>query len=548
MGAWARGRDAAALLPLVTLLFALARPVMIDDTLFLKAAAQIRRDPHHPFDFAINWYGWEEPFWWVFKNPPGLSYWLAAVETVFGEREVALHAALLPFAVLAVLAGVRLARRFANGSPWVTAAWAASPAFLVSAATLMADVPSLALSLWGLVLWIEGTDADSPAARRLGAVLAGLAVVVKYTAVLGVAGLALYSVLVTDATRRRQQAVDLWPALLPAAAWSLLTLATHGRNHLMDALTVGGGGLDPNPGWVTHRGIAFLTFVAATGVFPLVLAAPGLFQRRGLRLGLGAALVGLLAGTATGWVWSPRGVRPGAVALVGMLAALGALALLEAFREGLAGGDRDGRFLAAWIVLHVVYLWLWSWTIAARFVLPVLPALAILLARSLGARPGASRGGRAEMMLAGAALLALAVSAGVLRADGYAGEFYRRAVPQIAAQARAEGRRGLFVGAWGFQHYAERAGLARLNVDTPALVAGDIVLQPYYAANRELPRALAGRLERVANIAGPPPPLGIHTMNINAGAGFYSSVYGPLPFFPAHLPSEGLIVWRVRGD
>jgi 4-amino-4-deoxy-L-arabinose transferase-like glycosyltransferase len=535
---------AVALLPLVPLLFVLDRAVMIDDALFLKAAAQIRRDPVRPFEFLVNWYGWEEPFWHVFKNPPGFSYWLAAVETLFGPHEAVLHLGALPFTVAAVLAAVALARRFAGQGAWVAAAWAASPAFLVSAATLMADVPSLALSLWGLVLWIRGADGDESRARRLGAALAGLAVVVKYTAALGVATLALYSVVVAGGARRRRQLADLWPAVLPAAGWSLLTLATHGRSHIIDALTVGGGGLDPNPGWFAHRAIALLTFVAGTSVFAVVLALPALRTPRGRALAGVAAAIGAGAALGTPVVWSPLGLPPGTVPFTGVLAAAGALVMLLAFREGLAGRDGEGRFLAGWVALNLVYLWLWSWTIAARFVLPLMLPLAILLARALTRPGGPSR--RSAGLLAAAAGGALAVSVTVLIADAEVGDFYRRAVPQLGAQAQRERRQAHFVGAWGFQHYAERAGLAKLDRDLPRVERGDIVLQPYYAANRDIPGSVTARLEALASLPAPRPTLDVHAMNINVGAGFYSSTYGPLPFTRARLPAEGVLVWRVR--
>jgi hypothetical protein len=542
-----RGRGWSAvvpLLPVVAQLFSLDRAVMIDDPLFLKAAAQIRTDALRPFDFVVNWYGGDEPFWQVFKNPPGLSYWFAAATAVFGDHEAVLHAAQLPFTVAAVIAAARVAQRFTGAWSGVTLVWAAAPAFLVSAATLMADVPSLAFSLWGLVLWMRGADDDARAWRRAGATLAGVAVVIKYTAVLGVATLALYSLIVTARNRRGRQLADLWPACLAPAAWSLLTLATHGRNHILDALTVGGGGLDPNPGWFAHRAVALLTFVAATGVFPLLLAVPALRPRRALLLGAIAAVTGAGAAFVAPRVWSPRGLGDGALVLVGVLAAAGALALLVAFVHAVRETDRATRFLAVWIALHLVYLWLWSWTIAARFVLPMMLPLALLLAGAARAAV-AEHPGRRHALHGITAALALGVSGILLAADADVGEFYRRALPQIAAQARGEHRGAHFVGAWGFQHYAEREKLAKVNGDAPDVARGDLILQPYYAANRELPAALSRRVAELASLPGPRPTLSIHTMNINVGAGFYSSAYGPLPFARAPWPAEGVLVWGV---
>jgi hypothetical protein len=531
-------------IPLIALLFSLDRAVMIDDPLFLKAAAQIRTDVLRPFDFAVNWYGGEEAFWHVFKNPPGLSYWFAATTAVLGDHERVLHAAQLPFTIAAVVGAARIAQRFTSAWPGVTMVWAAAPAFLVSAATLMADVPSLAFSLWGLVLWMRGADDDVRAPRRAGATLAGIAVVVKYTAVLGVVTLALYALIATPRNRRGRHLADLWPACLAPAAWSLLTLATHGRNHIIDALTVGGGGLDPNPGWVAHRTIALLTFIAGTGVFPLLLAVPGLRHRRALLLGAIAVATGVGAAVGAPRVWSPRGLGAGALVLVGVLAAAGALALLVAFVHAAREADGPSLFLAAWIALHLVYLWLWSWTIAARFVLPLMLPLVILLAAAAHAAMGEHVMRR--LALHGAtATAALGVSVVLLAADGDVGAFYRHALPQVAAQARLEARRAHFVGSWGFQHYAERARLTKVNGDAPNVARGDVVVQPYYAANRELPAGLSWRVAELASLPGPAPTLSIHTMNINVGAGFYSSAYGPLPFARAGWPVEGVLVWGV---
>jgi hypothetical protein len=522
----------------VPVLFAIDRPVMMDDTLFLKAATQILKDPLRPYDFIMNWYGWPEWFWDIFKNPPAVSYWLAMLRGLGATGESLLHLAFVPFTVAALLGGVRLARRFVDDAGWATAAWAATPAFVVSAATLMADVPALAASLWGIALWIEGVDEDVSWRRRLGALLVGVACVTKYTAFVAVAALVAYVLVGRDKEQRRGFG-DLWMLSLPLFAWGLLTLGTMGRVHIVDALIVGGGGFEPNPGWLVHRGVAILTFVAGVSVAPVVLALDGLRGRRArVIIGLAVAL-GVAAAFATPWVWSPRGLRAGAEIAVGVLATAGAVVLLRAVGDG--ASDRAGRFLAVWALLHVVYLWLWSWTIAARFVLPLLVPVVLLLARRLER----DHGGRAPLVAKVAVAIGLVVAAVIVRADGFPGELYRRAIPALAAQARSEGRRVYFVGAWGFHHYAEAAGLQRLDTKGPVVRAGDLIFQPYYAANNELPPALTARLHEVGNVVAPAPPFNLHTMNLNVGAGLHSSVFGPLPYFPAHLPAEGIKVWRV---
>jgi hypothetical protein len=518
---------------------------MIDDALFLKVAAQILREPLQPFAVDVNWYGWNEPLWGVFKNPPGLSYWLAGVQALGGRSETLWHLSLLPFSIAAAVAGVRLAQRFTVSPAWTTAAWVASPAFLVSASTLMADVPSLAFTLWGLVLWLDGIDGDSARQRRLGALLTGVAMILKYTAALGVPTLLLYAALRASPRRWRRQVLDVWPAVLPAAAWALVSLAGAGRIHLIDSLLLRGGGLDPNPGWFAHRAIALLTFVAGAGVFPLVFTATLVTSPRGRWLTALGGAIGVAAGVATPLIWSPRGLLPGAVPFVAVLAGVGACALLSTAKHAwmAAAGDRDAVFLAACVGLHVAFLWLWSWTVAARFVLPMLVPLALLLGRMLESRSRETR----RLLLGSAALVAFVLSCALLRADRAPGDFHRRVVADISAQARGEHRPAQFVGAWGFAYYAEQAGMAHLDVRARLVAPGELVLQPYFVANNELPPSLVPRLAQVASIPAPAPMLGLQTMNMHAGAGFYSSVYGPLPFVRAALPADGLVVWLVRG-
>lgn len=531
-----RGSWLLVLAALTPLFFFLERPVTVDDTLYLRAAEQILRDPWHPFDSTIGWFTTPTALWVASKNPPGLAYWLAGVHALGGSNERWLHVSLLPFAIAAVLAGGRLARRFAGGSGWVTAVWVASPAFLVSASTLMADVPALAFSLWGVALWVEGVDADRGGARRLGALVAGVALFVKYTSILVLPILALYVLLVVPA--RRRALLDLWPSLLTSAAWAALDIATHGRSHLIGSLWV----VDASrrlsfSGWFLEHGIALLTFVAASGIFPALFLVPALRVSAGRWLVVLAAVLGIGASLVSQSIWSA--VSPWAAAGAGVLVAVGAAALLTASREVLRG-ERDQVFLAAWIGLHAIFIWFWSWTVAVRFVLPLMPPLALLLARALGPHR--------RWLLAATTAGAIAVSSVVLQADAFPGQFHREVISAVAREAQAGGRRVYFVGAWGFQYYAERAGMRWLDPLDRTVRAGDLILQPHYVANSIMPPVFKPRIEKAAYIDAPVPPLRVHTMHPLVGAGFYASSWGPLPFVIANQPAAGASVWLVTSE
>ena len=57
-----------------------------------------------------------------------------------------------------------------------------------------------------------------------------------------------------------------------------------------------------------------------------------------------------------------------------------------------------------------------------------------------------------------------------------------------------------------------------------------------------------GPLPEMMQLVGlkvPVPPLQLHTMNAWVGAGFYSTIFGPLPFSVGERPVEGVRLWRV---
>src|ERR1700733_9577676 len=124
---------AACLLPFVGKAFSL------DDPLFLWAAEQIRQRPLDPYGFGVNWYGTSQPMWSAIHNPPGASYYIAAIASLFGTSEVAMHVAFLVPAIGATLATWKLAA-LVTSEPIVAAVAAlATPAFLASSTSLMCD-------------------------------------------------------------------------------------------------------------------------------------------------------------------------------------------------------------------------------------------------------------------------------------------------------------------------------------------------------------------------------------------------------------------------
>jgi hypothetical protein len=211
-------------------LFALIKPVHIDDTVVLHVAANILRDPLRPFAGEFFWLEEPQPLAKVTTNPPLVSYWLAPWIALAGYREWVLHLSFAPFVALLMWGMHRLATRWLGAEwAWWAVGWLMLSPAVLPGMNLMRDVPALALLVGGLACWVEGVERRGARWLAAGALLVGLAGLAKYTALIGVLLVALYTVL-----RRAYGALGwLTLALVPIAGWSALNLWADGEVHLV---------------------------------------------------------------------------------------------------------------------------------------------------------------------------------------------------------------------------------------------------------------------------------------------------------------------------
>jgi 4-amino-4-deoxy-L-arabinose transferase-like glycosyltransferase len=151
-----------------------------DDPLFLWMAQQIAKHPLDPYGFDVNWSSFTQPMSLVMQNPPLCSYYIAAVASVFGWSELALHSAFFFWAVLSVLGTFALARRFSREPFIVALVTIFTPVFLVSATSVMCDVMMLALWLWALEFWFAGLGRQQSWRLFVSAGLISAATLTKY--------------------------------------------------------------------------------------------------------------------------------------------------------------------------------------------------------------------------------------------------------------------------------------------------------------------------------------------------------------------------------
>jgi hypothetical protein len=146
------------------------------------------------------------------------------------------------------------------------------------------------------------------------------------------------------------------------------------------------------------------------------------------------------------------------------------------------------------------------------------------------------RGGsrrRIVMGLAGSALLGLLVA----RSDCVLAAAVRQSAVQTRERYGQEGRTVWFQGHWGFQYYLETLGGQALDKRRPAMRDGDVLAVPLNNTNLDPP----GAPKEAFYVNG---PRFVTDMNLYAGAGFYSSSDGPLPFVFGHVPPENVLIYR----
>jgi hypothetical protein len=516
------------------------KPVHIDDNLYLSIARWIVGHPLDPYGGTITWQQVPEPAYKVSISPPLLSYVFALVIAVAGENVVLLHLAMVPWLLAAAWAVYRLGERWAGaGRGAATALLVVLGPAVAAGMNLMLDVPLLACVTAAVECLLRGLE-RRPArwCWYLGAGLIGAAGVgIKYPA------LALVPMFLAAAVQRRRigpLAAAVGP-LAALAAWQWASRSLYGAGQVQAGMAFLGQFRTTFARQVLERTLSMFAILAWT--FPVWMLALDPSRLRTLRWGgrIGAALAVLLATLGAAGLLGPESWRrPGVdAALLGGVA-LGALAFAAAVAVPVPVSPRrswtadDPRLLLyAWIAGVAAIVIPFGPFVAVRSFLPLQPPLAILLLRRAGRYRGPSGG------LVGTTLGLTALLGGALAvADFHWAASYPAAVRQIASGREAAGRPVVFLGHWGWQYYAERAGWRPWDARWRDAPAGALVVIPRRADRQWLDPAVARRLALVGRIAVGPAPLGLSTWNRAWGWRFYGGDYGELSWGFSPEPVE----------
>lgn len=205
------------------------KPLTVDDGAYYYFARQVAHDPARPYDFTMFWYQYPHPANEILA-PPVLPYWWGLGMTILGDEPWRWKLWLFPFALGFVVSVYALARRFAHGiERHLVCLTVLSPLFLPSL-NLMLDVPALALGLGALAVLDRACARRSIPLTLLAGLLAGLAMQTKYTMFVIPVAMVLYAMLVCRP----------WRGFLAAAlaggifvGWEYLIFKQHGQSHFL---------------------------------------------------------------------------------------------------------------------------------------------------------------------------------------------------------------------------------------------------------------------------------------------------------------------------
>jgi len=549
---WSANRSSIllVLLTLACLLPFAGRAFHVDDPLFLWAAQHITKEPLNPYGFQLIWDTGRVGMAEVTKNPPLACYYAAVVGAISGWSELAMHLGFLLPTLALVLGVYRLARRFTTLPLVAALAALLTPGLLVSASSVMCDTPMLALWVWAAIFWIEGlTPARPPYLVLSGLLIAGSALT-KYFGVSLIPLLAIYAF-----ARQRKLGTWVWYLLIPVAAlagFQLWTRSLYGQGLFLGAARFSASERSAiDQGSLLVKGLVGLSFAGGCALSALTLAPLAWARKKVLIAAAGSLAVAVVL--ALGWLSlgsSPQAAQvmqalhgrwPVVSVELAFCIAGGVSVLALAISDWWQRKDADSLFLALWVLGTFLFAGFLNWTTNARSILPLIPAVGILLARRLETMR-TDLGHRFRVSVAAALVISGAVSLWVAAGDAGLANSAREAAVYLTRQTRNQAGTLWFEGHWGFQYYMERLGARAVDVTNPGYAAGDLVIVPQNNIQVfPIPRDVVASSQAIE--------IDLHqhvtTIRWELGAGFYSSFWGPLPFSAGTIPAERYYLLRI---
>jgi hypothetical protein len=201
--------------------------------------------------------------------------------------------------------------------------------------------------------------------------------------------------------------------------------------------------------------------------------------------------------------------------------------------------ERDSRalLLALWIAGTFVFAACVNWTLNGRSILPMAPAIAIVVVRRLTVLWGESWPRWAPVALIAPSL---ALSFTVAHADASTATAQRTAANLLTTRF-GDVQPLWFAGHWGFQYYMMEHGAKPWDGKIDRGRAGQLIAIPDNNCNIA---PFKWKTENIVDIEDAARTT-VTTMHYMRAAGFYAEIWGPLPYTFGPVPPERFRVERL---
>lgn len=476
---------------LLTLLNAF-KPLCVDDTLYYFNAKQIAFHPLDPYRFELFWLDRPGPAVEVLA-PVMMPYWWAIAIRFAGEHPFIWKLWLLPYALILAFSLHALLRRFAPRFE-VILTWMViiSPVFLPSF-NLMLDLPVAALILCSIAVFLRAADQNSLLLATLAGLIGGIATQTKYNALVVVPVILLHAII---SRKLRLGIVAAFAVSLVFLGWEGFITWRAGRSHFLAQSQVYGsvhllakyvylawplvtilGAIAPAFTLLAlvalraSKRVIMITSALLCLGYLLLAFVPGLFQELIKDPRTGEAKITL------GWViFSAYGIVFG-LALGVVLWRLTRLSEGPAFLIRHWTRYRAELFLLGWLAIEIVAYFGFSPIPAVRRVLGLLVVTTLIVGR-LATRTCRTPERRLlfrKVALAGIplALLFYVVDFRDAQVEQLAAQTSAKTISELKYQSPKNPATTWYVARWGFQYYAERAGMKPVLPDESDLMPGD---------------------------------------------------------------------------
>lgn len=522
----------------IPFLFFMNKAFNIDDPVFIWPAQHILESPLDPMGLVVNWFGTAEPMYEFHHNPWLVNYYLALFGAVFGFGEVAMHGAMLLVSLAFTLGVYQFSLPLTR---WPTTAvflvWT-TPVVLVSAHTVMSDMPMLAAYVWALCFWQRGMEG-----KNWNLWICALLICVSgFSKYFGFTGVPL--MLAAGLLYKRRLGAWMLPFLTPIVALFLYRMVSQNL-YAVDAM----GAAASFAGTLTEESeaIGFLyrlcygfTFAGACVGTACIAALP--FLKKQHWAGLLVMLVALGFFFSQNWLADMASIPAEnhmwilvQCVLAGTLAFV-LLFLLPSLWKMAPNGE------TAILVLLLGGAWVFStfvnWSVNGRTILPMAIPAVLLVMRYCEAQKAASM---LRPTFLAVMLLSACLSLLVLMASNAFSNSQREAADIIKANFEKYPGKVYFQGHWGFQYYMEEHGFTCLDLENHKLQQGDLMIVPTGLSGvfkTEDSVKLMGSMQ-VATL-----PM-LATMERGVGAGFHWHGMGPLPYAFGFVPPQVYSFWHV---